>query len=165
MHEAPNGEPINHLVYDDAFASAGMPNAAFIEKLGRDGVDVVINVAPPGASGSLEDEADLVAAAQMAYLNIAVDWNEPSQNQVEQFLDYMKMQQGKRVFLHCQMNMRATAFAMLHRVINQGIDPAKALADMHTIWEPNRTWAQLINLALDNHSVDFAIAVPEETAD
>ncbi|MEM7082776.1 MAG: protein tyrosine phosphatase family protein [Pseudomonadota bacterium] len=152
-----DGEPVNYLVYDASFSSAGMPDAAFIQQLASNGVDHVINIAPPDADGSLDDEAALVAAANMQYLNIAVDWHEPTQEDVDTFLRFMREHSDDNVFLHCQMNMRATAFAMLHRVINQQVAPTDALADMQTIWTPNETWATLINTTLDRHDIDFKV--------
>lgn len=162
MHASDSGEPVNYLVYDEQFSSAGMPDAAFIQRLAAEGVDTVINVAPPNANGSLEGEAEKVAAVNMTYVNIAVDWNEPTQQNVDEFLHVMTARKGDKVFLHCQMNMRATAFAMLHRVINQNVAPEQALDDMNTIWAPNRTWSTLINEALTRHGVDFAVPVPSE---
>ena len=162
MHTSTDGKPVNYLKYSDDFASAGMPDAQFINTLASSGVDAVVNIAPPDSHGSLENEAELVAAASMTYLNIPVDWNAPTQHDVDQFLSFMQSRADESVFLHCQMNMRATAFAMLHRVINQGADPAAAENDMHQIWEPNRTWAELINGALDRHAIDYQVDVPAE---
>ena len=162
MHHSTTGEPVNFLRYNESFASAGMPDAAYIKKLAAEGVDAVINIAPPDAHGSLENEAALVEAASMTYLNIAVDWTEPTQADVDEFLTFMQSRQNDSVFLHCQMNMRATAFAMLHRIINQRIDPAQAESDMHEVWKPNRTWSQLINTALARYDVDYQVAVPDE---
>ncbi|MFK8032065.1 MAG: protein tyrosine phosphatase family protein [Gammaproteobacteria bacterium] len=160
MHQTENGEPINLLVYNDTFASAGMPDAKYIQRLASEGVDIVLNVAPPTSNGALENEPQLVANAGMTYLNIAVDWNSPTQKDVEQFLSFMQSHADDNVFLHCQMNMRATAFAMLHRVINQGVEPQSAMEDVHTIWQPNHVWATLMNETLTNHNVDFTVEVP-----
>ncbi len=162
MHHSENGEPVNYLVYDSSFASAGMPDAAFIQTLAADGVDIVINIAPHTASRALKNEAEIVANTSMTYLNIPVDWNKPTQEDVNQFLAFMQSNDDANVFLHCQMNMRATAFAMLHRVINENVDPQAALADMHTIWKPNATWAELMNTAFDNHNIDFKVTVPDD---
>lgn len=162
MHKTSNGKPVNYLRYDSQFASAGMPDAAFIKTLAGNGVDVVINIAPPDAQGSLQNEAELVAAASMTYLGIAVDWNSPAQDDVEQFLAFMQSHADDSIFLHCQMNLRATAFAMLHRVINLGVDPKIAENDMHQIWEPNKTWAELVNVALARHDIEFQVSVPDE---
>lgn len=160
MHDAGDGTPVNYLSYDDGFASAGMPDAGYIQTLAGQGVEVVINIAPPDAHGSLHNEAALVSASSMTYLNIPVDWNAPSPDHVDEFLSYMRANSGKSVFLHCQMNMRATAFAMLHRVINERIDPQVAERDMHRIWQPNHTWSQLINETLARYDVDYQVSVP-----
>ncbi len=162
MHESSNGEPVNYLRYDTQFASAGMPDEQFIKTLASGGVEVVINIAPPDSQGSLANEAELVAAASMTYLNISVDWNSPTQDDVEQFLAFMRSRADDSVFLHCHMNMRATAFAMLHRVINLGVDPHTAENDMHQIWKPNKTWAELVNVALTRHEINYQVSVPDE---
>lgn len=160
MHHTGNrsmNHPPNLVTYSDRFASAGQPGSTYIRTLAARGVDVVINLAPPTAQGALEDESRLVTTAGMRYLNIAVDWNRPLQSEVDQFLDFMNENADQNVFLHCQMNMRASAYAFLHRVINMDAPPETAFADLQAVWIPNPTWTALINTALQRHDVAYAI--------
>jgi len=154
--------PVNFLRYDQDFASAGMPQEKHLKQFAEQGVDLIINVAPPDADGALVDEDKLVQAVGLKYVNIPVDWHSPQQTDVDSFLQEMRNAQGQSVVLHCQMNMRATAFAFLYRVIEQGVSAEQALADVLEIWTPNRTWTLLMNEALARHDVKFTVPVPEE---
>lgn len=157
-HDMAENDPANLVTYSDIFASAGQPGPAYLRTLAAQGVDIVINIAPPTAHGALQDEARLVTTAGMSYLNIPVDWNRPMQSEVDQFLGVMNENAGRNVFLHCQMNMRASAYAFLHRVINLDIAPDAAFADLQAVWTPNPTWTALINTALQRHDIAYAVA-------
>lgn len=149
--------PVNYIKYSDNFSSAGMPDEHFISVLKQQETELVVNVAPPAAHGALEREEELVTSAGMRYINIPVDWNRPTRQDVGQFLNLMQKNEGTRVFLHCQKNLRASAFAFLHRVINLGESPQAAADDLLSVWTPDATWTSLINTALAEHNIDFSI--------
>lgn len=57
----------------------------------------------------------------------------------------MQANQAQKVFVHCAMNMRVSAFMYLYRRIQQQIDEATAKADLNKIWQPNQQWQQFID--------------------
>ena len=135
----------NYLKYSDDLSSAGQIPYEQIVSLEEAGFDIVINLATVNESGNAL-EGFLVAEQGMTYLNIPVSWQEPPLEDVEMFFNMMNASKGKRVFVHCAANMRATAFVYLYRTLVQGVDEAKARADMETIWDPagSPAWDQLI---------------------
>lgn len=149
--------PVNLVQYSELFASAGQPNADYIADLAKRNFDIVINIAPATAHGALEKEAYLVSAAGMTYLNIPVAWDHPRQSEFDLFQQFMQGNAERKIFLHCQMNMRASAYAFLHRVINLHIEPQLALQDLLEVWTPNATWAAFINTALARREIDFTV--------
>jgi len=94
-------------------------------------------------------EGFLVVQEGLTFLNIPVSFREPSLQDLTVFFDMMKVNEGRRTFVHCAANMRATVFTYLYRTLVQGVDEASARADMETIWDPNGSpaWAALIEKA------------------
>jgi protein tyrosine phosphatase (PTP) superfamily phosphohydrolase (DUF442 family) len=86
----------------------------------------------------------------MDYLHIPVIWESPQAEELTQFMDAMDARQGQKIFVHCAMNYRASAFLALWRVLRQGWPPEKAFAVQQTIWqiEEYPVWAAFVESAL-----------------
>ena len=62
--------------------------------------------------------------------------------------------EGEKVFLHCQANMRASAFMFLYRVTQLGEDKMQARILMDSIWYPTNTWHRFIAEGLLEYGFD-----------
>jgi hypothetical protein len=60
----------------------------------------------------------------------------------------MEANRARKVFVHCVVNYRVSAFMYLYRVLRLGVDPEDAIWDLRSIWEPDETWLAFINTAL-----------------
>ena len=85
----------------------------------------------------------------MTYIHIPVDWERPLMSDVRMFFDVMQANQDRKVFVHCFMNMRASAFVYLYRTLVEGASDDEAREDMDEVWAPSeaRQWADLIERA------------------
>lgn len=145
-----NYYPISPLIL-----TAGQPTAKQIALIRQAGCQVVINLAMPASTNALPDEAALVAAQGMEYVAIPVVWEEPALDDLARFFAAMEANRERKVFVHCVVNYRVSAFMYLHRVLRLGVDPEEAIWDLRAIWEPEAQWAEFI---------DFAIAQDKVTA-
>jgi protein tyrosine phosphatase (PTP) superfamily phosphohydrolase (DUF442 family) len=125
----------NFLPLSDTLFTGGMPKAGQLTDAARHGVEVVINLAPHNVPEALPDEAELVNSLGMEYVNIPVNWNTPTGDGLDRFMDTMDAIQGKKVLVHCEANFRATAFVSMYRILRQGWKPEDALSVMHRIWD------------------------------
>ena len=148
MAEADLATVFNYIQYDDMLSSAGQIPYDQVASLRQAGFEVVINLAPVSESANAL-EGFLVVQEGLTFLNIPVSFREPSLQDLTVFFDMMKVNEGRRTFVHCAANMRATVFTYLYRTLVQGVDEASARADMETIWDPNGSpaWAALIEKA------------------
>ena len=135
---------VNFLQYSDHFASAGQPTAEQLELIRDSGFERIIYIAFSTDRNALANEDKLVKDLGMEYVQIPVVWAEPTPADYESFAAVMARDVNKKTLLHCQVNMRASAFAFLYRVLEEGVPMAEAKAAMNAIWEPNDTWRQLI---------------------
>ncbi|MDO6776544.1 protein tyrosine phosphatase family protein [Shewanella sp. 3_MG-2023] len=101
--------------------TAGLPTAEQFQKLKHSGVEVVINLIPKDNSNYLAAEDRLVTDAGMVYHNIEVDWQQPTMEDVAQFISIMERNNDKSILVHCALNYRASAFYYLFQ-LSQGAD-------------------------------------------
>ena len=148
-------EITNFIVIDDHLATAGQPTADQIVDIGKAEYDVVINLATSGSENALSDEGECVARQGMQYVHIPVVWNDPQKTDFELFAEVLKAHGDSKVFAHCVVNMRVSAFTFLYRIVYGNVDPAKAKATMQRIWDPHGVWEQLVEEILSAHGVDY----------
>jgi protein tyrosine phosphatase (PTP) superfamily phosphohydrolase (DUF442 family) len=80
----------------------------------------------------------------MTYTHIPVDFQNPTEQDFEQFCAVMEQWKDVPVHVHCIANYRVSAFFCRYRRDVLGWDDAKARADMDAIWHPDGVWADFI---------------------
>jgi protein tyrosine phosphatase (PTP) superfamily phosphohydrolase (DUF442 family) len=128
--------------------TAGQPTAEQFAPIKAAGYQVVVNLALPDSTYALPDEARLVVEQGMEYVHIPVIWESPTSQDLDQFFAVMEARQAEKVFVHCALNWRASAFVFLYRVIRQGIPLAEARKALLQIWKPNPVWHRFISDSL-----------------
>ena len=125
----------------DSLASAGMPSTSELTLLNKEGYQHLITLLP----GNHQDEEAIVKALGMSFEQIEVDWGKPKLKDFERFVELMKKYKTDKSIVHCYMNYRASAFAYLYQVTQQGVSEEKAQEIMFAIWQPEDTWLNFIN--------------------
>lgn len=144
---------VNFVAIDENLHTAGQPDEAVLATLGSRGYALVVNLAPPAVTPARE--AEILGAAGVRYVNIPVDWRNPTTEDFAAFSRALAGADDARVLVHCQMNMRASVFTFLHRVTHDGADPAEAYKAVAAVWTPNGRWAELAREVLRTHAVAF----------
>lgn len=136
----------NFLRINEALSTSGMPKPNQIKDIAASGVKFVINLATPKSEDWIPNEAELVASSGMNYLSIPVDWENPTRENLDEFMNAMDHHRKERVHVHCQANFRASAFVSLYQVLRLGIDKETALQNLARIWNPNEypVWKKFI---------------------
>lgn len=145
---SPGPLALNYVENTPRISSAGMPTESQFAAIANAGFDVVISLAPATVLGAHEDEGALVAQHGMRYFNIAVDFAAPKPEDFDRFARILDAQRGQRVLVHCQMNLRASSFVFLYRVIALGEDPDQAYDDVTRVWQPAKPWRDFIRRTL-----------------
>lgn len=126
-------------------ATSGMPAANQFQAIARAGYQVVINLAVSTSPGQLHNEAELVESLGMLYNHIPVDWENPQTADLHHFFETIEAHYGKRIWVHCVLNYRVSAFVYLYRVLRMGTPPAEARVNLNRIWTPEGIWAAWID--------------------
>jgi protein tyrosine phosphatase (PTP) superfamily phosphohydrolase (DUF442 family) len=144
---------MNYLSISDAIGTAGQPTASQFAAIRAAGYDIVVNLAMPDSSKALPNEQRLVAEQGMLYVHIPVVWEHPTAQNLEQFFDLMARCRGRRVFVHCAMNMRVSVFVFLYRAVWLGVSPDEAYKDILRIWQPNPVWQRFLDESLVEYGI------------
>ena len=72
----------------------------------------------------------------MTYVQIPVDWRDPSLRDLELFFDVMDANRDRQVYVHCFANMRVSVFVYLYRTLREGVSEDEAWADVLKVWDP-----------------------------
>lgn len=134
----------NYHEVSASLGTAGQPTAAQFALIREAGYDVVINLALPTSDNALADEGSLVAGLGMTYVHIPVDFSQPTAADFDAFAGVLDAFRSRRVFVHCAMNMRVSAFVFVYRVLRGEATRAEAWHDLKAIWEPDEVWARFI---------------------
>ncbi|NJL47647.1 MAG: phosphatase [Leptolyngbyaceae cyanobacterium SM2_5_2] len=146
-------EIYNFLPLSDRVATAGQPTEAQFAEVARQGYEVVVNLALPTSDHALPDEKSIVEGLGMAYIAIPVLWENPTQEDLDQFFQVMEAHQGRKVLVHCAANMRVSAFMYLYQRLQAGMDEATAQRNLHKIWQPNELWQAFMARSLTHYGL------------
>ena len=136
---------------DTINASSGYVSDKQFKYIKEYGFEHVISLLP----GDQSYEDSVVSSLGMTYTQIEVNWKEPTVVNVQNYFSDMKKYSGKKVFLHCMANMRASAFMFLYRTTQLGVNKKTAGELMYEIWDPknNNQWDNLIKTVLETYGL------------
>ena len=135
--------------------TSGQPSADALAGLGAQGFGAVVYLAPPSVSDAVRDEAAIVARQGLVYVNIPIRFDSPTEADFDVFAAVLRGLAGRKVLVHCQVNMRASVMVFLYRAIVAKEDPRIAYDSVTRIWAPEGPWKQLIHEQLRRHRIDF----------
>lgn len=152
--------------WNERVGTAGQPRAEQFAWLKEAGYELVINLSAkpdwPEAlpiEKSVPNERALVEREGMQYVFAPVDWFRPASDDLEAFFKLMNDNKGRRVFVHCALNCRVSAFLFLYRVIYENASPEEAKRHVDPLWvaatgkppEEHPVWTNFIQEALQRH--------------
>jgi protein tyrosine phosphatase (PTP) superfamily phosphohydrolase (DUF442 family) len=152
---------VNYVAATERLHTAGQPNAAALAALADQGFELVVNLAPPTNQGAVADEGKLVAEDGPTYVNIPVNWQKPTYEDFALFSAVMNGARDRKVLVHCQLNMRASTFTFLYRVIHESVPPEEAAKALTAVWVPRDQWADFTADVLERHNIDFSLPKAE----
>jgi protein tyrosine phosphatase (PTP) superfamily phosphohydrolase (DUF442 family) len=140
----------NYLYLTEKLSSSGMPTPEQLKEVAEAGVKFVVNLATSKSEGAIPNEGEVFANLGVDYLSIPVDWEKPTQQNLEDFMNAMDAHKNVRVLVHCQANFRATGFVALYRVLRLGWKKEEAFVDLRKIWNPEEypVWQKFIETKL-----------------
>lgn len=141
----------NFVAIDARIGTAGQPAPDQWALIAEAGYSTVINLAMPDHIESVDTEGARVTGLGMNYIHLPVPFDAPTPRQVRRFCDIMDALGSEKVFVHCIMNYRVSAFLYLYLKHRRGYGEKEARSPMFEHWQPNPVWQKL--LAWDNEAI------------
>lgn len=140
---------LNQFQVTENIASSGQPTENQIQSIASLGYDVLINLAMPEHENSIANEGSLVAALGMTYIHIPVPFDAPNHDHLETFSGYMDALERKKVWVHCIVNARVSAFLFCYLQQNRGLSAEDAATPLLKQWLPTMddVWKEFISIA------------------
>jgi protein tyrosine phosphatase (PTP) superfamily phosphohydrolase (DUF442 family) len=128
--------------------TAGQPTREQFGAIADAGFGAVINLALPTSDHAIPDEGNVVTRLGMRYVHIPVDFANPTVDDLKTFVGTMQALDGKRVFVHCVVNARVSAFMYLYLKHVRGLDDAAARSPVLERWQPqmDETWQRFLTI-------------------
>jgi len=79
----------------------------------------------------------------------------PTLRDFQQLAALMQLDPDQKTLVHCQINLRASAFSFLYRIIYEDVPVNTALENMHSVWAPNDVWFNFIQTVASHHDIDL----------
>ncbi|MGH6624287.1 MAG: protein tyrosine phosphatase family protein [Burkholderiaceae bacterium] len=155
MAQRPLSGAPNMVEISSQLVTAGQPPADALARLGEQGFQAVIYLAPPTVSDAVRDEALIVGRQGLVYVNIPIRFDNPTERDFETFAAILRGLAGRKVLVHCQINMRASTMVFLYRAIIAKEDPRIAYDAVSKVWTPEGPWKRLVQELLRKHKIDF----------
>lgn len=147
---APNAVPINERLY-----TSGQPTAEGLSSLARLGFQAVIYLAPSAVSDAVKEEPELLRAQGLELVHIPIPFGAPTEAHFDELSAALSRFHGRKVLVHCQVNMRASTLVFLYRVIHGKENPVRAWEAVTRVWSPEGPWKELVVAQLTKHRVAF----------
>ena len=136
---------LNYIAISDKIGTSGQPTPNQFKEIASAGFTTVINMAMPDSTNALPDEGGLVSEAGMNYFHMPVSFEAPTKKDLSLFLKLMKVVEGKKVWVHCALNMRVSAF-MQHYQKHVLKRTGESIVPILETWEPEDVWVEFIEL-------------------
>ncbi len=135
--------------------TSGQPSAEALAGLKAQGFEAVIYLAPPTVTDAVRDEQLIVTRQGLLFINLPIQFDNPTESDFNTFVAMLSALGGRKVLVHCQINLRASVMVFLYRAISLGDEPRAAYEAVAGVWSPNGKWRRQIEDQLRKHKVAF----------
>jgi len=135
--------------------TSGQPRREQFDAIAAAGYQAVVNLALPTSDHAIPDEGSIVTGLGMRYFHIPVVFEAPTVDDLRTFIGVMKAMQGQKVWVHCVVNARVSAFVYHYLRHVQGLDETAARSPVLEKWAPrmDETWRNFLSLGADEIGV------------
>ena len=140
----------NYFEFTDRISSSGQPNEEQFKEIASRGFSTVINLAMPDSDHVLHNEGGTVTSLGMDYIHIPVPFDAPSADHLNSFTAYMNTLGDKKVWVHCVVNARVSAFLHIYLQKERGFNAAESTSPLLNLWreDMDSVWTKFIHQSL-----------------
>jgi protein tyrosine phosphatase (PTP) superfamily phosphohydrolase (DUF442 family) len=142
---------LNYYQMTDRVATSGQPTEQQFADIAEAGNRTVINLAMPSDAYSAFNEAKTVTELGMTYVHIPVPWEAPTVDHLNQFLAIMKAVESEKVWVHCVVNARVSAFNYHYLKSCLGLPESNCRSPLLEKWQPKMepVWQTFLDIPVE----------------
>ncbi len=146
----------NFEAITDWLGTSGQPTEEQFPYIAAAGYGAVINLALPTSDNAIANEGSIVTGHGMAYFHIPVDFTAPQLSDLQTFFGVMKALEGRKVWVHCVVNARVSAFVYHYLRNAKGLPDEAATTQLLSKWLPEMDEVWRAFLALPAEAITAA---------
>ena len=141
----------NYVQLTDRVGTSGQPQADQFGAIADAGFTTVINLALPSSDHAIANEGSIVTGLGMRYLQIPVDFANPTLSDVRAFIGTMKAFAQEKTWVHCVVNARVSAFMYLYLKHVEELEDDKCRSPILKKWQPRmeKVWTDILDLSAE----------------
>ena len=143
---------LNHIKINELISTSGQLKIEEFELIANEGFEVVINLAVPTTSNSLENEDKIVSNLNMTYIHIPVSFENPKISDLKLFLNILQSLGVNKVWIHCAKNYRVSAFIYVYHKYILHTPFEEIDLSIFDIWKPSLIWQELMKVSIEDLS-------------
>mgnify|MGYP003435495836 FL=1 len=143
---------LNHIKINELISTSGQLKIEEFELIANEGFEVVINLAVPTTSNSLENEDKIVSNLNMSYIHIPVSFENPKISDLRLFLNILQSLGANKVWIHCAKNYRVSAFIYVYHKYILHTPFEEIDLSIFDIWKPSLIWQELMKVSIEDLS-------------
>ena len=143
---------LNFHEMTDNIAIGGQPTVSQLAQVADAGYSVVVNLAMHDSDNAIPEEGSVTASLGMSYIHIPVPSDAPTSAHVRKFFNVMDAFDGEKVFVHCVVSGRVSAFINRYMMLRMGASAEQSTSPLLQRWLPamEEPWTSIMNLELDD---------------
>lgn len=141
----------NFIQMTEAIGTSGQPTVEQFGEIAKAGYSSVVNLAMPDSDDAIANEGSIVTSLGMKYVHIPVPFDNPTSEHLRAFIRVMRAMDGEKVWVHCVVNARVSAFMYQYLRIDKGYDDGAAKNRLLRRWESkmDAAWTKFLQLRKD----------------
>ncbi|MDD4330223.1 MAG: protein tyrosine phosphatase family protein [Aliarcobacter sp.] len=143
---------LNHIKINELISTSGQLKIEEFELIANEGFEVVINLAVPTTSNSLENEDKIVSNLNMTYIHIPISFENPKISDLKLFLNILQSLGANKVWIHCAKNYRVSAFIYVYHKYILHTPFEEIDLSIFDIWKPSLIWQELMKVSIEDLS-------------
>ena len=142
---------INFYQITENVGTGGQPTISQLAEIAEANYSAIVNLAMHDSDNAIPEEADIVSSLGMKYIHIPVPFEAPTSNHLKEFFNVMDSFEEKKVFVHCAVNARVSAFMHQYLTLKKGVSSEKATSPLLHQWLPkmDSNWKFIMELEID----------------
>ena len=141
---------LNHIKINELISTSGQLKIEEFELIANEGFEVVINLAVPTTSNSLENEDKIVSNLNMSYIHIPVSFENPKISDLKLFINILQSLGANKVWIHCAKNYRVSAFMYVYHKYILHTPFEQIDLSIFDMWQPSSVWQELMKVQLED---------------